>query len=470
MPAYRKKDILNSVPMKNTSGINVMNADVKSSNIEQKILNSLIEERNKVHNTKTVLQSGVLTPITYFSQSNIPNQGDMINIEAANNLALNSVILVKINNLEVKFMNAIELEDESSESGKSFTLNGSIQFLPKTIKPQENDYFILYFNDSYKLYRINKVNIDNPLLDAAITAEFSLDDNGENFIYEDWVLKPNVIKEYNFVKEYYGTTYRCIIESTYNDTIAHLRELYQYIGMLFIQNFYNSDYNLYFLRSGMYFDFKCIEYGKNDIININGKDIDLSVPEEYYDEEMSYFLRNNSIFLNIGSYNLFIPNDILPWNEIHYNNTIFKALETQEPERFANRKMIASQVLYSTGTTPPCLYGKYIITHVKDAIASEERRFLNPVLEDTIFNFDNKTPFANRDYASLSNLMAETIGLYIRKENIEEILIRLEFIWKNRSKLHVDPEGIFPNNAYYLFPLLGYVINKTVEIKFNNIN
>lgn len=469
MPAYRKKDVSNSVPIKNTVGTNIMNTDIKSSNIEQNILNTLIEERNKVHNTKTVLQTGVLTPITYFSQSNIPNQGDMINIEAANNLALNSNLYTKINNLEVKFTNAIELEDESSEMGKSFTLNGSIQFLPKTIKPKENDYFILYFNDSYKLYRITKVNIDNPLLDAAITAEFSLADNGENFIYDDWVLKPNVIKEFNFVKEYYGTSYRCIIESTYSDTIAHLRELYQYLGMIYIQNFYNADYNLYFLRS-TYFDFRTIEYGKNDIININGKELDISVPEEYYDEELAYFLRNNSIFLNIGSYNLFIPNDILPWNEIHYNNTIFKALENREAERFTNRKMIASQVLYSTGATPPCLYGKYIITHVKDAYASEERRFLNPVLEDTIFNFNNKTPFAERDYASISNLMAETIGLFIRNENIEEILIRLEFIWKNKSKLHVSPEGIFPNNAYYLYPLLGYVINKVVAIKFNDIN
>lgn len=469
MPAYRKKDVLNSVPIKNTVGTNIMNTDIKSSNIEQNILNTLIEERNKVHNTKTVLQTGVLTPITYFSQSNIPNQGDMINIEAANNLALNSNLYTKINNLEVKFLNAIELEDESSEMGKSFTLNGSIQFLPKTIKPKENDYFILYFNDSYKLYRITKVNIDNPLLDAAITAEFTLADNGENFIYDDWVLKPNVIKEFNFVKEYYGTSYRCIIESTYSDTVAHLRELYQYLGMIYIQNFYNADFNLYFLKSD-YFDFRTIEYGKNDIININGKELDISVPEEYYDEELAYFLRNNSIFLNIGSYNLFIPNDILPWNEIHYNNTIFKALENREAERFTNRKMIASQVLYSTGSTPPCLYGKYIITHVKDAHASEERRFLNPVLEDTIFNFNNKTPFAERDYASISNLMAETIGLFIRNENIEEILVRLEFIWKNKSKLHVSPEGIFPNNAYYLYPLLGYVINKVVAIKFNDIN
>lgn len=469
MPAYRKKDVLNSVPIKNTVGTNIMNTDIKSSNIEQNILNTLIEERNKVHNTKTVLQTGVLTPITYFSQSNIPNQGDMINIEAANNLALNSNLYTKINNLEVKFLNAIELEDESSEMGKSFTLNGSIQFLPKTIKPKENDYFILYFNDSYKLYRITKVNIDNPLLDAAITAEFTLADNGENFIYDDWVLKPNVIKEFNFIKEYYGTSYRCIIESTYSDTVAHLRELYQYMGMIYIQNFYNADFNLYFLKSD-YFDFRTIEYGKNDIININGKELDISVPEEYYDEELAYFLRNNSIFLNIGSYNLFIPNDILPWNEIHYNNTIFKALENREAERFMNRKMIASQVLYSTGSTPPCLYGKYIITHVKDAHASEERRFLNPVLEDTIFNFNNKTPFAERDYASISNLMAETIGLFIRNENIEEILVRLEFIWKNKSKLHVSPEGIFPNNAYYLYPLLGYVINKVVAIKFNDIN
>lgn len=469
MPAYRKKDVLNSVPIKNTVGTNIMNTDIKSSNIEQNILNTLIEERNKVHNTKTVLQTGVLTPITYFSQSNIPNQGDMINIEAANNLALNSNLYTKINNLEVKFLNAIELEDESSEMGKSFTLNGSIQFLPKTIKPKENDYFILYFNDSYKLYRVTKVNIDNPLLDAAITAEFTLADNGENFIYDDWVLKPNVIKEFNFVKEYYGTSYRCIIESTYSDTVAHLRELYQYLGMIYIQNFYNADFNLYFLKSD-YFDFRTIEYGKNDIININGKELDISVPEEYYDEELAYFLRNNSIFLNIGSYNLFIPNDILPWNEIHYNNTIFKALENREAERFTNRKMIASQVLYSTGSTPPCLYGKYIITHVKDAHASEERRFLNPVLEDTIFNFNNKTPFAERDYASISNLMAETIGLFIRNENIEEILVRLEFIWKNKSKLHVSPEGIFPNNAYYLYPLLGYVINKVVAIKFNDIN
>lgn len=469
MPAYRKKDVLNSVPIKNTVGTNIMNTDIKSSNIEQNILNTLIEERNKVHNTKTVLQTGVLTPITYFSQSNIPNQGDMINIEAANNLALNSNLYTKINNLEVKFLNAIELEDESSEMGKSFTLNGSIQFLPKTIKPKENDYFILYFNDSYKLYRVTKVNIDNPLLDAAITAEFTLADNGENFIYDDWVLKPNVIKEFNFVKEYYGTSYRCIIESTYSDTVAHLRELYQYMGMIYIQNFYNADFNLYFLKSD-YFDFRTIEYGKNDIININGKELDISVPEEYYDEELAYFLRNNSIFLNIGSYNLFIPNDILPWNEIHYNNTIFKALENREAERFMNRKMIASQVLYSTGSTPPCLYGKYIITHVKDAHASEERRFLNPVLEDTIFNFNNKTPFAERDYASISNLMAETIGLFIRNENIEEILVRLEFIWKNKSKLHVSPEGIFPNNAYYLYPLLGYVINKVVAIKFNDIN
>lgn len=469
MPAYRKKDVLNSVPIKNTVGTNIMNTDIKSSNIEQNILNTLIEERNKVHNTKTVLQTGVLTPITYFSQSNIPNQGDMINIEAANNLALNSNLYTKINNLEVKFLNAIELEDESSEMGKSFTLNGSIQFLPKTIKPKENDYFILYFNDSYKLYRITKVNIDNPLLDAAITAEFTLADNGENFIYDDWVLKPNVIKEFNFVKEYYGTSYRCIIESTYSDTVAHLRELYQYLGMIYIQNFYNADFNLYFLKSD-YFDFRTIEYGKNDIININGKELDISVPEEYYDEELAYFLRNNSIFLNIGSYNLFIPNDILPWNEIHYNNTIFKALENREAERFTNRKMIASQVLYSTGATPPCLYGKYIITHVKDAHASEERRFLNPVLEDTIFNFNNKIPFAERDYVSISNLMAETIGLFIRNENIEEILVRLEFIWKNKSKLHVSPEGIFPNNAYYLYPLLGYVINKVVAIKFNDIN
>lgn len=467
MPLNRRRDILKNTIINK----NIANVTNKYTKTEQEILQALVEERNKIHKTELVLQAGVLTAITYFSQV-VENSGDMINIQGANKLSKNIVSYHKINKLEVKFLSAIEIEDESSEIGKSYSHEGTLQILPNTIEPKENDYFCIYFIDSYKLYRITKVNIDSLQDKTAITVNFSLADDGENFIYDEWILKPNVIKEFDFVREYLGTGYRTVLEPTAHNFINNMRDLYQYLGINYCNYFLDTDHFLYVLRSSHYFNFDKVEYSKKDdiIIDVNGQEYNLTVPEEFYDEELAYFIRSNLIFKNIGSYVMFVPNDFLPWNELHYSNTIFKAIELQDPIRFYNTKMTAKKITYTSQQYPPCLFGRYIISHVRDAAENEERKFLNTTLKDVIFGTTKPIPFDDQIHSSFSNLMAETIGLYIRKDNMDEICKRLEYLWANKHHLHVDPEGIYPNNAYYLFPMIAYIINKAMEYKLSSFN
>lgn len=208
----------------------------------------------------------------------------------------------KINNFLLFGINRVEPNLEVNDYGlEGSDILGDAIVLPNTIIPYPGDFFILdQLGDSY-LFRVTAVNpntLDTGAILYRINYALAKSDNLVN-------INAQVVKEYNFFVENYGSNFGCLIEES---TALVISEIERYTVMLkdyFIQLFYDNKIQSFsYLRNGLF---------------------------KVYDSYMIEFMIKNDILKGSTDYIYVSQQVYLPTTfGVDYDRTIFSALEEKD--------------------------------------------------------------------------------------------------------------------------------------------
>lgn len=434
---------------------------------DRKIANNLIEEKASISLNNVIHLAGVTTKVDYYYQD-VKDNSEVDN-NPVNQTSDNLTMYGCVRDLPLRFNEELSISDEGDEVLRSFVYSGSAIVLPNTILPKPNDYFSLYFNNRRMLYRVEEVTMESTVENPGRMIQFHLDSTyGRDFDFDNWPLKKNIRTNKIFISKHLGTDFKPIIDECEIETLEYVVELHDALANIYIRNFYDDKVNSFFLKYKN-FDFDNLTYVK---VNDEG---DEEMPEgiyrlkwnqTFYDSLMIQFLKTNCVFNRHNGYVL-SPTHLMDVDFDDYDNSIFKAVEDQDISRFNNKYFKTKCLDKISVFQSPALYQKYILSHTATKINIGGYDFYPMGFIDTMF----KTSFddvAETTYNSPSELISEIISLWVNKGDEKEIIKRLRLLREFKDALVLS--NIYPNNAFYTYPLVAYIANKVMEKTFKNNN
>lgn len=234
------------------------------------------------------------TTMTTFDEADRSNYGE---ISAESPIRFN-----KINRFLLFGVNRAEPNLEINEYGlEGSDIVGDAIVLPNTIIPYPGDFFTLdQIGDSY-LFRVTAVN-PNTLDTGAVLYKINY-----SLAKSDDIVNINnqVVKEYNFVVDNFGSNFGCLIESAVVSSIAEIERYTIMLKDYFIQLFYDNK-------------IQSFSYLRNGIMKV-------------YDPYLIEFMIRNNILKGSTKYiyvsqQVYLPNIF----GVDYDRTIFSALEDKD--------------------------------------------------------------------------------------------------------------------------------------------
>lgn len=208
-----------------------------------------------------------------------------------------------IENLPLYGLEQMILQLNTSDQGLDSSFESEAIIMEGTIRPLENDYFMIpHLKDSY-IFRITAVDYDMVASEQSYKISFVLE-YIDNEKVED--LKSQTTSEFTCVLENIGTNERCIIEKSDHELLEKIDNMYDDIVKTYLTFYYNERYNC------LLGDFE------------DGRKI--------YDPFMSDFIMDHQLFKKKKS----IDNLVLTEQfgdtkrKIKYQNSIYRFFETRK--------------------------------------------------------------------------------------------------------------------------------------------
>ena len=310
----------------------------------------------------------------------------------------------------------IELGLEYDEDGlqtQQPTINGIV--LPNTWIPYSGDHFILKQSGKEYVYRVNSVEFDT--IDNGNNIyrfDASIDQTGKTYLFDQ------IIEEYRMIINNVGTGFNPIIKETIYDCIDVLDNILETLKNNYIAMFYNDAVQT-FTYEGY--------YGK------------------LYDPYLIEFMLRNNILSGSSEY-IYVHHE-LPVTRtfsIEYNQTYFRALETNTKALFNNKVCKADLIddIYSLFVSVSDQYYKIEI--------SEDRpsTFMFQTLDSLLINnVKNNEELDVQDPKSYYNIITKYFNNKDINSNIIPILENIDFK---------------PNpNLFYCIPMIIYIIENSIK-------
>lgn len=149
----------------------------------------------------------------------------------------------KITNFPLYGISQIVPNVDDSDQGLDIQYEGECIFLPHTIKPFQNDFFVIEHVDKTAdtyVFRITSVEFDNIHPDNYYKSNFILENTDPYTIQQ---LEEQVIGKYECITENIGTEEVCIIETDRLVQIRKVEDIYDNLASTYLSIFYNEKYN-----------------------------------------------------------------------------------------------------------------------------------------------------------------------------------------------------------------------------------
>ena len=310
----------------------------------------------------------------------------------------------KITNFPLYGIGQIVINLSEEEQGLDGGYEGEAVFLPHTIKPFQNDFFVidhLTKNNDIYIFRITEIEFDNIHPDNFYKVNFRLEDTDGSILDE---LENQVINKYVCISENIGTENQCIIEHERYERINQVSKLYDDISSTYLSIFYNEKYN-------------CLLGEKR-------------CGKKLYDPFLIEFVNKWGLFNDKTRLNTYIFNQEIEDNrfQIKYEKSVWRFIERQDITILNNFYYYIYPAIRLPYTTFAVWYDASIYV------------FIKVVKEDIP---------VEGDYAKL-------IKSYIRKENIDVYSIPLTL---NESLLSLDANLDF----FFMTPIILFIIKKILN-------
>lgn len=218
----------------------------------------------------------------------------------------------KIENFPIYGLEQVMLNIQDSEQGLDTEYSSEAVILPNTIKPLQNDFFMINHVHGSFIFRVTEVQYDNIRPDNFYKIGYRfewLDDEKVRSIDDQ------VEEKYTCILQNIGTENNCLIQEDYYEQLSKVDELYDDMIKTYKVIFYNERYNCFLGEKNgrkLYDPLQSIFFNKHKILN-NKNDLKTLVLSEEFDDNKRKIKYERSI------YRAFERRDVNAINEFKYN-------------------------------------------------------------------------------------------------------------------------------------------------------
>lgn len=469
---------------------------VKSTEEEQRIANAFITDKIEMKDTSLSRLTGLKTTVIYYQQKLTNRSNYIVNVSNLSSIDPNKSQFMEIKDFVIICQDEISQDFDNaadSQEHAGMTATASAKILPKTIKPNAGDYFVMITLENMNLYRVTSAQRTTMGQDSAYEIRYQLiEENADEQLDELKRLVPSD-EHYKFVWSNIGTEFRTIFKRDEYGVLEKYSEMYYRLAEIYNEQFYNEEKNTYVLKfdatdikdergiplcesriancpgftmAKVYTDMKnptqASVRAKNLISpRLNGSDVWYG--SLMYDRMLCEFVTKNNLFKRVDR-KIYRITNLLKDLEKFYSKTVWYALEKQTTSNLRFVSMLPAPVTRVNMSTPLALYG--LVNLEPLAVSMDGALDLYPVELIPYMkweNIDKNRSLENiklNKYSDMIELICETIGLYVNKKE--------EYIKDRLLLMHSKLDEFFDlsirdQNTFYLFPMLAYVIQKAAD-------
>lgn len=397
---------------------------------EQKMLEeNIFQFEKKLKSPTSRFIDSTPTFVTYYHINNSETTTDAGFKDVSSILGFRSPIKFnKIDNLPLYGIEQIVLSIQDDDQGLDTDFSGEATVIAGTIKPLQNDYFVIrYLNDSY-IFRVTDISYDSVMADSFYKISYILDFIDDE-MYEQ--LNKQVSEDYNCILENIGSEEKCIIRTETFDSIQSIKKMYRNMVTTYLSIFYDERYN-------------CV---LGDFYN----------GLRLYDPYMTEFINRNRLFNDKNDlHSVILTNQIEDkFYRLKYEKSVYRFIEKQDIDhiwafKFSHFKGTMRRESAFYRWSDPTI-------EIVDIVDSRQENSIN-LFKDSIdiFSEDFISFIKNDEKNEKENEYRDIIKKFIKKEEI------------SLSELNggLDEELMNFNDSIEVFfftPIILYIIKKTIE-------
>ena len=473
-------DYINNVPITEQ----ISNQDSTEQKIND-MLSNIIEEKQKLNNTSMIKMMSSLTSVTYYHIVPELSANNSIASDSSgpSDIGVETKKYQKIKNFLVKLDSGLSTSQEGEEDDKNYSASGTLTILPRTIKPMEGDHFIMsYYNKTY-CWKIDSVETLSFESDTGFKCEYSI--YKENYDFPDSCIS----QVYTYHHEFIGTTYRPILTLEEYETLKNAGKLYDHLSDVYNSLFYDKVINGYIFKDYDY-EKSNKHFMDNNNINTLGRrggvfrgsydgevyniiDAPIKIRDEAkaYDNFINEFMLKNKVFRKFEGILLSVE-PMLAIDRVGYKRSIYNCLEANTVAYFKNTSVSPIEIkLLQNGVCSYLVGKKNVIYHPENddynvhlpVKPGPHSHFFPQTLTDQLLNgksLDMEVKCTGKVYSSIDNFIIETITRYVYNKT-DDFIDRIKYLYEHIDSLY--EHEISYNNIFYLFPLLGYVLEHSLR-------
>lgn len=227
--------------------------------------------------------------------------------------AMSSIRYNKIANIPLYGFDQVVVSIQNATQGLDGEYQGDAILPPKTIKPLQNDRFIVPTLKETFIFRVIDVQYDAAVADNFYKISFMLEANDDEKLQE---LNDMVISNNTCIPENIGTELSCIIEDGIYESISKVKAMYNDMVRTYFSIYYNDRHN-------------CVlgEFGTNQYL---------------YDPLQTVFINKHSLFNEKNNLETIILTDQFkdPKRRLKYEKSVYRFIEKPDKNRMTNFKFV----------------------------------------------------------------------------------------------------------------------------------
>lgn len=325
----------------------------------------------------------------------------------------------KIDSFPLYGLEQIVLQLQDTDQGLDTSYEGEAVIVPGSIKPLQNDFFMISCLKNPYLFRVTEINYDTIMPDNYYKIGFHLE-----YLEEEKVdnLEKQVNEKYTCILENIGTEKNCIIELESNDTLNKIDAMYDDMASTYKSIFYNDRHNCFLGEIG---------------------------PSTYlYDPLQTQFINEHQLFNKKNDLSCLMLTDQFTDSKrrIKYERSIYRFVERRNPNLAKPFKYDTYAGVNNTETSFYRWVEKNI--YILD-IPSELSNNAVPILSDEFVLAIKTNGFTNSEHAEL-------IKRFVRGEELTIHDIPLDL---NEELLDLDGNM----EVFFFTPIIMYIIKEIVN-------
>ena len=388
------------------------------------ITNLIQASESKISNPYYKFTDKKPTTVTYYKQNKTRSTLDYASeLNYAYVSKQSALKYNKINNFYLYGVGQILVDYEVNDDNgvESNPITGDAIILPNTIEPTPGDYFAITSVKEPVLFMVEHVTPDT--LDTGATIhkiEYHLELVGEDQIQQ---IESQVVNTYNFIAEYVGTEYNCLISSENTDLAANLSSACEQLSTYFNSIFFKSRVQTYVYKYDEAYNF--------------------------YDPFMIEFLRRNKIMSTDTEFNYIAHQTKTEMTfPYEYSRTFFAALENKDISIATTNPIATADLITDVNSLFVHRLEDYYQIKYMDNIPYKTRFYIFE--KDMIDAIRNNIKYS--DQRSIYNIITSYF-------NNESGYITSDIINQIHKMDYTDTKETFYLIPFYIFIIRNYIAN-----------